>query len=397
MFDDGLLRDHLDAHGVVLGMEVGDYLVAEGKDSFLVAFLVFVDVHRGDFKRIVMLGRDFMVGDVFRVSFNVDHQHVEMEELFFLHTITFFTSSFFRETRYSFWVIFISIFSHAAGSLTGLAIGDALGAPLESFPPPPQKVTEMKYSLKRDLEPGSCTDDTAQALALAESLATCHGFCPYDVMRRLIARYELHPGVYGPTSSRVFELVLGGWDPALAARSAHLASGSSRSNGSVMRGPPIGIFYAGPMVEACSEACSRLTHDDPVAGACSAFVNRMVSDLCRGASRERAYGRALSRCRDEEVAAMLGDFRRHEPVPGLDCLLATHAALAVFMGGRSFEGVLVAAVNLGGDADTVGAISGAMAGAASGISAIPSRWLASLRELPLVTSTAYRLWAASRE
>jgi len=286
---------------------------------------------------------------------------------------------------------------HAAGALTGLAIGDALGAPLESLPPPARKVREMEYSWKWGRKRGVFTDDTAQALALAESLATCRGFCPADVMKRLIAGYELNPGVYGPTSGRVFELVLGGADPSFAARAAHLVSGSSRSNGSVMRGPPIGVFYAGPMVEACSEACSGLTHADPVAGACSAFVNRMVSDLSRGASRERAYDRALSRCRDEEVAAMLGDFWWYEPVPGLDCLLATHAALSAFMDGRNFEEVLVAAVNLGGDADTVGAISGALAGAESGISAIPSRWLASLRELPLVTSTAYRLWAASGE
>ena len=320
-----------------------------------------------------------------------------MEELFFLHTITFLHVIYFRDTRYSFWVIFISSFSHAAGALTGLAIGDALGAPLEGLPPPLRKVTEMEYSWKSNRKAGIFTDDTAQALAIAESLAACHGYCPSDVMRRLIASYERNPIVYGPTSGRVFELVLGGMDPGAAARTAHRMSGSSRSNGSVMRAPPIGIFYAGPLVEACSEACARLTHYDPVGGSCSAFMNRMVSDLCRGSSRERAYGRALSRCRNGEVAAMLGDFRRYEPVPGLDALLATHAALTVFMNGRGFEEMLVSAVNLGGDADTVGALTGALAGAAYGITAIPARWLAALRDLPLVTAAACRLWAASRE
>jgi ADP-ribosyl-[dinitrogen reductase] hydrolase len=338
-----------------------------------------------------------MIGDVFRVFLDVNHQHVEMEELFFLHTITFLHVNYFRETRYSFWVIFISSFSHAAGALTGLAIGDALGAPLEGLPPPIRRVTEMEGSWKSGRKAGIFTDDTAQALAIAESLAVCHGYCPSDVMMRLISSYERNPDVYGPTSGRVFELVLGGMDPGDAARTAHRLSGSSRSNGSVMRGPPIGIFYAGPMVEACSEACSRLTHYDPVAGACSAFVNRMVSDLCRGSPRERAYGRALARCRSEEVAAMLGNFRRYEPVPGLDTLLATHAALTVFMTGGDFEEMLVSAINLGGDADTVGALTGALAGAAYGIAAIPARWLAALRDLHLVIPTAYRLWVASRE
>ena len=320
-----------------------------------------------------------------------------MEKLFFLHTITFLHVIYFRDTRYSFWVIFISSFLHAAGALTGLAIGDALGAPLEGHPPPVRRVTEMEHSWKSSRKAGIFTDDTAQALAIAESLAVCHGYCPSDVMRRLISRYEQDPDVYGPTSGRVFELVLGGMDPGAAARTVHQLSGSSRSNGSVMRGPPIGIFYAGPMVEACSEACARLTHYDPVGGACSSFLNRMVSDLCRGSSRDRAYDRARSRCRSGEVAAMLGDFRRYEPVPGLDALLATHAALTVFMDGDDFEEMLITAVNLGGDADTVGALTGALAGAAYGIAAIPPRWLAALRDLPLVTSAAYRLWAASRE
>ncbi len=254
----------------------------------------------------------------------------------------------------------------------------------------------MEHSWKWNRKAGIFTDDTAQALAVAESLAICHGYSPSDVMRRLLAMYVRDPFLYGPTSGRVFELVLGGMDPRAAVRIAHELAGSSRSNGSVMRGPPIGIFYAGPMVEACSEACSQLTHYDPVAGACSAFLNRMVSDLCRGSSPEQAYGRALSRCRSDEVAALLGDFRRYEPVPGLDALLATHAALSIFMDGRNFEEMLVSAVNLGGDADTVGAITGALAGSTFGVAAIPPRWLASLKDLPLVTSTAYQLWAASR-
>jgi ADP-ribosyl-[dinitrogen reductase] hydrolase len=216
-------------------------------------------------------------------------------------------------------------------------------------------------------------------------------------MARLISGYLRHPGLYGPTSGRVFELVLAGVPVEDAARAAHLVTGSSRSNGSVMRGPPIGIFYAGPMVEACSEACSSLTHYDPLCGACSAFINRMVSDLCRGIPRERAYERARERCSNDEVAARVGEYYRHEPVPGLDALLATHAALRVFMEEDGFERVVTRAVSLGGDADTVGALAGALAGAEYGIRAIPHRWLARLDGLSLVTSTACRLWTASKE
>jgi ADP-ribosyl-[dinitrogen reductase] hydrolase len=135
----------------------------------------------------------------------------------------------------------------------------------------------------------------------------------------------------------------------------------------------------------------------PVAGACSAFVNRMVSDLCRERGKEEAYLRALSRCRDEEVFALLGEFRHYDPVPGLDCLLATHAALTVFMESDTFEETLVSAVNLGGDADTVGAIAGSLAGSWYGLMAIPKRWLAGLHGLSGVTSVAWDLWNVARE
>jgi ADP-ribosylglycohydrolase len=67
------------------------------------------------------------------------------------------------------------------------------------------------------------------------------------------------------------------------------------------------------------------------------------------------------------------------------------------MRGRSFEEILVTAVNLGGDTDTVGAMAGALAGACYGLPAIPGRWLGKLEGLPVVTESAWRLWAAARE
>ena len=312
-----------------------------------------------------------------------------------MHTITFLhVTSYFRNVIYLFGEVYIQLL-HAAGTLVGLALGDAFGAPLEGLASPTGRVREMGYSYQRGRRPGVFTDDTEQALAVARSLIRCRGFSPDDMMAELVTAYLLDPAVYGPTSQRVFGLVLRGMDPGTASRAAHGMNQGSRSNGSVMRGPPIGIFYAGPELEGYSMACSRLTHYDPVAGACSSFVNRMVSDLCRGMSRGQAYHRALSRCQDDEVYRVLGSFREYDPIPGLDCLLATHASLSVFMEQESFEETLVAAVNLGGDADTVGAIAGSLAGSLYGIAAIPRRWLASLQGLSEVTSTVWQLWSVA--
>ena len=272
-----------------------------------------------------------------------------------------------------------------------------MGAPIEGCPAPERPIRDMEPGGRFRRPAGRVTDDTAQAAAVAESLVFCRGFCPEDIVRRLIAGYIRHPEYYGPTSTRVFSLIIGGVPPYRAAALAHEALGSSRSNGSVMRGPPIGIFYRGPVVGEVSRCCSRLTHFDPVAGECSAFLNRMVSELCRGSGKDAAFSRALAACRSAEVSDYLGDWKAAAPEPGLDALLCTHAGLSVFLSTNGFEEAVSAAVNLGGDADTVGACTGALAGALYGAGAIPDRWLSSLEDREYLRDLAFRLRASGWE
>jgi ADP-ribosyl-[dinitrogen reductase] hydrolase len=207
--------------------------------------------------------------------------------------------------------------------------------------------------------------------------------------------YRAHPEFYGPTSACVLDLIEIGVEPEAAARAVHEELGRSRSNGSVMRGVPIGIFYRPALVRDVSMACSRLTHYDPVAGESSAFVNRMVSELSRGASRSAAYERALAACRSDEVAAMLGAYGRYPLVPSLDAVLCTHCAVAVFMEAPDAAEAVITAVNLGGDADTVGAVTGALAGAAWGCGAFPDSWYRRLMDRERLIDLARALAAVS--
>lgn len=221
---------------------------------------------------------------------------------------------------------------------------------------------------------GQYTDDTLQALAVAESLLVCRGFDPNDLVQRLFVGYKKRPEWYGPTSSAFFTLVTSGIPHERAAWLVHRRNHGSRSNGSVMRGFPLGIFYPATRVYGVSVECSRLTHYDPVAAHCSAWLNQMASEMCRGVPRNRAFIHARARCRSPEVLDRLGSFERYRPEPALDAVLCSHAALSCFMYARTFENAVVSAVNLGGDADTVGACCGALAGAYWGIDAVPERW-----------------------
>ncbi len=287
-------------------------------------------------------------------------------------------------------------FEQATGALLGLAFGDALGAPLEGAPPPLRQVREMQEGGIHRVRPGQYTDDTLQACALAQSLIAGGGFAPDDFVARLIRGYRAHPGFYGPTSRAVLELVEAGTAPEAAAREVHERKGSSRSNGSVMRGIPIGIYYPPESVREVSMACSRLTHYDPVAGEASAFVNRMVSELVRGASRRTAYERALAACRDDEVSGMLGAYAEYPLVPSLDAVLCTHCAVAIFLEAPGGADAVITAVNLGGDADTVGAVTGALSGALWGYAAFPESWCRALQDREKICAVAGRLWSASR-
>jgi len=292
-------------------------------------------------------------------------------------------------------VIFISGNLRASGSLVALAIGDAMGAPLEGSPQPSVWVTEMLPGGLHFRKRGQITDDTLQAVAVAESLVACGGFDQKDLILRLISGYELRPEWYGPTSSAFFELVKSGTLPHHAAWLVHKKHHGSRSNGSVMRGCPLGIFYPAPDVYTISLACSRLTHFDPVAGHCSAWLNVMVSDMCRGFSRQAAYRHARSLCIHDEVHAVLGNYENYPLNSSLDAVLCSHAALTCFMHARTLEGAILSAINLGGDADTTGACCGALAGAYWGYDAIPDRWRRVLEDGENILRLADLLWHSS--
>ena len=92
----------------------------------------------------------------------------------------------------------------ARGALLGLAIGDALGTPLEfsvrdSLP----RRTEMTGGGPFRLAPGQWTDDTAMALALADSLVRCAGLDPADLMGRFVRWWRT--GAYSCTG-RCFDI-----------------------------------------------------------------------------------------------------------------------------------------------------------------------------------------------
>jgi ADP-ribosyl-[dinitrogen reductase] hydrolase len=282
------------------------------------------------------------------------------------------------------------------GSLVALAIGDALGAPLEGSPRPEVWQADYRSGGRHFRNKGEFTDDTLQAIAVAESLVTCGGFSESDLVEKLSECYIQKPEWFGPTSRAFLELVRAGTVPHRAALLVHKKNRGSRTNGSVMRGFPLGIFYTAPKIYEVSLTCSAITHFDPVGGHCSAFLNVMVSDMIRGIPRAAALKHARSLCTNNEVYAVLGNYDQYDPDPSLDTVLCSHAALYCFMESRTLEHAILSAVNLGGDADTAGACTGALAGAYWGMEAIPRRWRQGLERYDELVRLAERVWETAQ-
>jgi ADP-ribosyl-[dinitrogen reductase] hydrolase len=384
-------------HGLLLLLpEVLDNLLTQGEYCLFVTDFILVNVHRRDTKFIVARGCDLSPPRFLGKFFHMNQKHMQVEQLFFLHVLTNPQKILHFPDTYNLLVIFILNFINVAGVIIGLAIGDAMGAPLEGLPAPRIPVRSFEGGGIHGVKPGHFTDDTLQAIAIAESLVFCGDFSPEDILRRLMQDYEYSPQYYGPTSSAVFNLLREGALPDDAARRVCEEAGGGRSNGSVMRGAPIGVYYPPPAVREVSIECARLTHRHPVAAECSAFINRMVSGLARGEGRARAHSSALSACMSEEVREVLVDPHAFSLSPSLDALEATHCAVAVYLGSSSFEDAVVGAINLGGDADTIGAICGALAGAEYGIGGIPPDWLADLHCAGELLDLSWRLFLGAR-
>lgn len=285
----------------------------------------------------------------------------------------------------------------ARGCAVGAAVGDALGMPLEfgAARPLDSLVREMRGAR---LPAGSFTDDTEMALALAESLLACRPLDPTDLADRFVAWAQAGPPDIGNHTRTVLARIAAGepWEEAVDA--VQRAKPDSAGNGSLMRAWPAALAHRADLdaLLADSQAQSRVTHPHPDAVAASAYFNAAIYYLLQGTPLRAALGEARTHVpMSEELWAVI-ELAETQPREALDntgwVLHTAEAAVWALLTTDSFEDAVVQAVNLGHDADTTGAVVGALAGAAYGLSAIPLRWRDALRgEWPLGSG---RIWRA---
>ena len=252
------------------------------------------------------------------------------------------------------------------GALVGLAIGDALGATVEFMKPEQIKAQhgELRDILGGgwlELNPGEVTDDTHMSLCVVRSLVAYGGYNPVDMADRLLAWYRSYPKSTGKACRDGLERF------AQTGETIRPADEKTAGNGALMRILPIILYFVqqSELLNSTLLHHAHLTHTSQVSdAACKCYAELVLKVL---------FGAGL-----DELQAAVGDYRwQPEQYNGksggyvvdtlttvLHCLFTT----------TSFEDALVKCVNLGGDADSTGAILGGLAGAFYGYDALPVRW-----------------------
>jgi ADP-ribosyl-[dinitrogen reductase] hydrolase len=271
--------------------------------------------------------------------------------------------------------------SRALGMVVGAAVGDALGAPFEFYSPGlyrktfPQPVHTEPYEMigggSFDWEPGEFTDDTQMALALAESILD-HGDFDADTTWRWFRAWSQTAADIGITTS--WSLNHEDW------RDVTPHSRSSASNGALMRSFVLAAACHGRADDDVLRivlAQSALTHPHPASGWGAWIAVETCRAFIAGRDGLESIDALVARIPDSApFEQMLHP--EWKPVPTAVSNGSVWGCLAqavwAVRSTSSFEEAVVAAVNLGDDADTVGCVTGALAGARYGLEDVPERW-----------------------
>jgi ADP-ribosylglycohydrolase len=274
----------------------------------------------------------------------------------------------------------------ALGAVLGSAVGDALGAPFEFGPEGAFSARFPKAGHGGEMcggggwDPGEATDDTQMAVLVGESLVEHGGADLPDVFRRFQRWAAAGPKDIGLQTEDV--LTNGApWD--LAAVRHFQINQHAAGNGALMRAATSAVYFARDGREATMDAgrrLSALTHGDPAAWEGTAAFHELVRIALAGGDPLAALPETLAalhpghRARYAVVLAPDWHPDRATEFNGAvwPCLGSAVWALRTT---DSYEDAVRAAVDLGGDTDTVAAVTGGLAGAVYGAGGVPERWL----------------------
>ena len=302
---------------------------------------------------------------------------------------------------------------HALGALYGLALGDALGMPTQSFSRGQiqarfGRITTLESApadqpIAPNMLAGSITDDTEQAILVGQLLVEGKGTIDPDQLARRLITWESgmqakgSQDLLGPSTKRAIQMILAGHSPAESGR-------YGTTNGAAMRIAPVGIAsdidQPERFVDAVVQAC-QVTHNTSLGIASAAAVAAVISSGINGKKLEHALNagtemafiaehqghwvaggrmgprirwarQASSACNPDNIGDLLYDVIGTSVASQESVVVAFALAQRVANGALNSFDALCMAASIGGDTDTIAAILGAMLGACGGLQQWPT-------------------------
>jgi len=281
-----------------------------------------------------------------------------------------------------------SLLSKFEGALLGTCIGDALGMPLEgmSIDEIKSKYGRVTEFLDGRLPKGSYTDDTEMMIAVAEAILE-RGLDINHIAMKLAKSHNFERG-YGPGTLYILRSNLRGksWTEI----SPKIFGSGSFGNGCVVRSTPIILLlhkYASLLDTVLENTC-KITHAHKFAIEGVKIFAKALTLALSGKKDGKEYIEAINNVCQSKVFSekfkMIGkmlseEYSEKDVVKLLGNGVEVYNSLPIAIYSYlkfidSFRESVIYAVNLGGDSDSIGAITGCLSGALHGSDNIPEMW-----------------------
>jgi ADP-ribosylglycohydrolase len=259
----------------------------------------------------------------------------------------------------------------------GFAVGDALGVPFEFKQRGTFKCKGMIGFGTWNQEPGTWSDDTSMVLATCDSIRKRGGIDLNEIMCSFVRwkyldRYTAHNDVFdvGETTDMAIRAFAEGGKPIAE---CGLRGEWSNGNGSLMRILPLAFVPDVSWTDVANVSGLTHAHAKSVAVCCE-FVH-----ICKKLLQNPHF----------PIPDRIARMKRKDVSSSGYVVTTLEAALWCFGTSRSYKEAVLKAVNLGGDTDTIAALTGALAALKWGYDAIPQQWIDTLANKKLIDSCLF--------
>jgi ADP-ribosyl-[dinitrogen reductase] hydrolase len=299
------------------------------------------------------------------------------------------------------------------GGILGVLVGDALGLPVQFLSRgeiQDNPITEMRGYGTFDVPAGTWSDDSSLTLCLVESLSE-NGYDLEDLAKRCVLWFDegyLTPFDESFDIGRATAQAMNRLKEGISPLKAGSTEEHSNGNGSLMRILPAAIYFMNltelDFIQKVSNI-SRVTHAHPRSQLGCCLYSLYCKDLLKGLNPKEAYDALLHKAgtlfKGSEMEGELSAYQRilngglpllnESEIQSSGYVVDTlEAALWCLLQNSNFKATVLQAVNLGDDTDTVGAVTGGMAGLYYGFDSIPKAWVGTLIKIQEVKETCSR-------